>query len=185
MTNGKLFEARLTDESISALRLALGIPIFQVLSSALTVEGKFISSGNFSLHLDIQKYLILESVWLETPVEMIDYWQFSITFSETPKEVKLAPLENGGYVIDYPASTVIFQRPASPIVEISVHEASWSDDSCKESVIFDYAVVFYREDGKRFSFNVDDSFANQLYCTENESDIDSIVENHKCRLVIS
>jgi len=126
-----LFEAKLSDDSISALRFALGVPIFQVLSPALTIEGKFISSGNFSLHLDIQKYLILESMWFETPVEMIDYWQLSITFSETPKEIKLAPLEYGGFVIDYPVSTFIFQRPASPIVRVSVHEASWSDDAGK------------------------------------------------------
>jgi hypothetical protein len=129
--------------------------------------------------------LILENSWLETPVEYIDYWQISVSFSETPKDIKSEPNEGGGQTLHFPVSNIILKRPASPIVKISVHEAVWSDAANKESIAYDHAIVFYRKDGKRFSFLAHESIADLLDCTEDANEIEAIIERHRCRLEIT
>lgn len=179
MTNTKLYEARISEEGISALRKLLGVSIYQLFSPALEVHDRFITSPNFSLPLCGNEYLIMQNSWLETPKEYIDYWSISAHCSTLPKDIKVV-MEEKGQVIVHPVSC-IYLLPASRIVKISIYEAKWSDSECEESVVYDHAVVFHPENGIRFCIMANQSIADLLDFTNHAEAIELIVQGHTCR----
>ena len=180
MANTQLYEARISEEGILALRKLLGVSVSQLISPALEVYGHFISSPSFSISLGDNGYLVIENSWLETPKEYIDYWSISARYSDLPKDIKVEMVEGIENVMQFPVSSVHIQ-PASRIIKISIYEAKWSDSECEESVIYDQAVVFQQEEGKRFCIMANQSIADLLDFTNHEEEIKAIIGEIACR----
>ena len=89
MDQALLFEARIADEGIAALRGMIGLAPQQLFSPGVTVEDDFIYSPSFSIPADGQCWLIIENSWLETAKEYIDYYQISASSSPKPKDISI------------------------------------------------------------------------------------------------
>ena len=89
MDQALLFEARIADEGIAALRGMIGLAPQQLFSPGVTVEDDFIYSPSFSIPADGQCWLIIENSWLETAKEYIDYYQISVSSSPKPKDISI------------------------------------------------------------------------------------------------
>ena len=176
-----LFEARFSDESIDALRKILGLSVLQIFSPGLDVEDAYISSPNFSIPLDGKGYVVIEIEWLETPKHYLDYYQISASFSRKPKGVSVGNEEGIGEVLNYPISSITL-RPLSPVVKITIHEQKDSEDD--ESIAYDRTIIFHREDGGKFSISAHDSIADLLDFTKDKAEINSIIEDSICRIVL-
>ena len=185
MSETLLFEERLSEESLTALRFILGEIIYRIYSPTLEVYGRTIIATSLSLHREGIGYVILENAWMETPTEYIDYWQISARLSRTPKDIKTRIGKNGaGDTLYFPISTIQLPYPASPIEKINVHENTWSHPENRESIAYDHALVFYLKDGKRFCVSANPTNQDSLEYTESEEEINSITEENKLRLEI-
>lgn len=143
MADSQLFEARITDEGISALRGMVGLSPQQVFSPGVEVEDEFISSPSYSIPMENQGWLIIENAWLGTPKEYIDYYRLSVYSAPKPKDINVGSEEHIGEVLNFPLSTISISAP-SPIMKICIYEDSWSDPEREESVAYDRAIIFQR-----------------------------------------
>jgi hypothetical protein len=186
MTKPFLFEERLSEDSITALRSVLGETIYRIYSPTLEVYGKTIIATSLSLHHEGIGYVVLENAWLETPTEYIDYWQMSARLSKKPKDIKTRVGKNGaGDTLYFPISTIQLPYPASPIEKITVHESKWSHEENLESIAYDHALVFYLKEGNRFCISAYPTNQDSLEYTEDENEINLITKEHKLRFEIS
>ncbi len=176
-----LYEARLSEETIAALRSILGETIYQIYAPTLEMGGKWALAPSLSLHREGVGYVVIENEWMETPTEFIDYWQISARRSQSPKDIKTRIGENGAGDILYYPSHINLAFSESAINRIAVHEETWSNIENQESVAYDHALIFYREDGYRFCISAYPTNQDTLEYTEDENAIDSIVEAHKLR----
>jgi hypothetical protein len=186
MTKSLLFEERLSEETIAALRTILGETIYRIYSPTLEIYGKTVIATSLSLHHEGVGYVILENSWLETPTEYIDYWQLSARLSRTPKDIKTRIGKNGsGDTLYFPISTIQLPNPSSPIEKIMVYEDSWSHEENLESMAYDHALVFYLNEGNRFCISSYPTSQDSLEYTEDENEINLITKEHKFRFEIS
>jgi hypothetical protein len=184
MTDIRLFEARISEEGISALHEMLGLTSQQIFSPAIEVENDFISSPNYSIQMKNRDWLIFEDTWLETPEERIDYHRISVYLSLKPKDINIRYDDKLGVdVLEFPLSSILIISP-SPIVKINILEDSWSAPECKESVLYDKAIIFHRENGSRFSISAKDTIGDLLEFTKNEMRMQEFVDDCKCRVTI-
>ena len=185
MTETLLYEARLSEESISALCSILGETIYRIYSPNLEVWGKNIIAPSLSLHREGIGYIVLENTWSETPTEYIDYWQMSARISESPKDIKFRKGKNGaGDTFYHPFCTIQLPYPASPIERITVHEENWSHEENLESISYDHALIFHLQRGNRFCISANPTNQDSLEYTEDENEINLIAEKHQLRLEI-
>lgn len=178
----KLYEARLSEETVAALRSVLGETIFRIYAPTLELSGKYALSPSMSLHREGIGYVVIENAWMETPIEYIDYWQISARLSRTPKVIKTRIGRDGaGDTLYYP-SQINLAFSSAAINRIVIHEETWSNAENQESIAYDHALVFYREDGSKFCISAYPTNQDSLEYTEDESEINSTVEAHKLRL---
>lgn len=183
MADTLLFEARITDEGISALRGVLGLSPQQVFSPGVEVEDEFVSSPSYSIPMENRGWLIIENAWLETPKDYIDYYRLSVHSSPKPKDISVGSKEHIGEVLNFPLSSISI-GPPSPIVKIGIYEAGWSDPEGEESVAYDRALIFHRADGGRFAISTHDSIADLLDFTKVEQRVQEFIDSCRCRVSI-
>jgi hypothetical protein len=187
MVNTQLFEERITKEGIKALRQIIGLSPPQIFSPGIDVDGEFISSPNYSIPLKSKRknfgWLNIKIEWLETPKECINYYRISLNLSDKPKDIKVISDEHFKEVLDFPLSSISTYSP-SLILKITIHEETWQATECEESIAYDRAIIFHREDESRFSISASDTIADLLEFTKSEQRIKEIIENCRCRLTI-
>jgi hypothetical protein len=181
MLKMQLFEAKISQEGISALRKLLGVNVCRIFSPGLDVYDHLLSTPSLSIPVDGNGYVIVENSWMETPKEYIDYWQISVHSSQQPKDIKVATVEGIENVMQFPVSSINLQQ-ASHIVRIYIYEAEWEDPECEESVLYDKGVVFEREDGSRFCIMANESIADLLEFTKDEEEIERLIQESRCRI---
>ena len=185
MTKNLLYEARLSEESITALRSILGETIYRIYSPTLELYGKTVIATSLSLDHEGVGYIILENAWLETPTEYIDYWQITASLSRTPKDIKTDVGKNGaGDTLYFPISKINLPYPSSPIKKIDIYESGWLHPENLESVAFDHSLVFCREDETQFSISAYETNQDSLEYTEDKEEINLITKEHKFRFEI-
>ncbi len=151
MARTSIYEARLSEETICSLRSILGETIYRIYSPTFEIYGKTVVATSLSLHREGIGYVIIENEWMETLTEYIDYWQLSAHLSRTPRDIKTRIGKNGaGDTLYFPISTITLPFPASPIEKIAVHEKTWSHEENQESIAYDTALVFYRNETVKF-----------------------------------
>jgi hypothetical protein len=185
MIKSLLYEARLSEDTICALRSVLGETIYRIYSPTLEVYGKNITATSLSLHREGIGYVVLENIWLETPTEYIDYWQLSARISRKPKDIRHKTGKDGaGDTFYFPFSTVQLPYPSSSIEKIDVYENIWSHPENQESIAYDDALVFYLKEGNRFCISANQTIQDCLEYTEDENEINLFTKN-KFRFEIS
>jgi hypothetical protein len=183
MANNEVYEARISDEGLAALRVMIGRSPQQLFSPALDVEDDYVMSTSLSIPTGDEGWLIIENTWLETPKDYADYYQLSITLSPTPKDIAVGSAEHIGKVLNFPVSSISISPP-SPIVKITIHEETWSHPECTESVVYDRAIIFWHADGRTFSISTHDSIADLLDFTKNPDHVQSFTDTCPCRVTI-
>jgi hypothetical protein len=183
MDQTQVYEARIADEGIAALRGMLGLAPQELFSPSLTVDDDFIYSLSFSIPKEGKGWLIIENSWLETPKDYIDYYQIGVSASSIPKDVSVGSAEHIGEVLKLPVSSISLGL-ASPIKRITIHQEVSSNSECVESAVYDRAIIFYRADGLIFSISAHDSIADLLDFTKTRDKVQEFIDNCECRMKI-
>jgi hypothetical protein len=183
MVNAQVFEARITDEGVAALRGMLGLAPQELFSPSLTVDDDFIYSPSFSVPKEGKGWLIIENSWLETPKDYIDYYQIGVSASSKPKDISVGSAEHIGEVLNPPVSSISLGL-ASPIKRITIHQEVASHSDSVESAVYDRAIIFHRADGLMFSISADDTIADLLGFTKMRDKVQEFIDNCECRMNI-
>jgi hypothetical protein len=171
MVNTQLFEERITKEGLTTLRQIIGLSPHQIFSPGIDVNDVFISSPNYSIPLKSKRknfgWLNIEIEWFETPKELLDYYRISVNLSDKPKDIKVISDEHYKEILNFPLSSISTYSP-SLISKITIHEETWQDAECEESIAYDRAIIFHREDESRFSISASDTMADLLEYTKRQ-----------------
>ncbi|HCA59043.1 MAG TPA: hypothetical protein DEP46_13805 [Blastocatellia bacterium] len=136
---------QLSEESETALRTALGKNVGLLFPEAwldVTREGAVVSS--VSISLGHRSYLIIENEWADTPIGFMDYYSFSASLSDRPKDIRVTEDTGPGW-LHHHVSTIHTWSPTI-IDKITVYETS--DSFEEEAIRYDSAILFDYEAGQ-------------------------------------
>ena len=163
----KNFIQYLDTSSERALRSAVGKGVGFLFPEAwLDVNREGILVSSVSISLGHKSYLIVENDWADTPIDYLDYYLFSASLSDKPKDIKVTEDSGPGW-LHHHVSTIHTWSPTI-IDKVSIYEFSESTE--EESVRYDSAILFNYENG-------------QILLTADQSISGNIEVNHKPEVI--
>ncbi len=165
-----------------ALRKSIGEYIQHIKSGGFEIrlENDFIQSSTISINLDCEKYLTISNDWADTPIEYTNYYFLKVRIEKKPVNIRTEYDEEWGWdVITSPHSSISFGA-SSLVSEILVFEKNFIGES--ETVNFDSAILFKREDGIKFLIKTVDDISGELKIVLEEKHIEKELEGLTERL---
>lgn len=169
----------ISDEGIEALRSTIGQSPHLLYTRFVEVDARNIWAPNFSLPLGERAYCVVESDWADTPVHAIDYHSIEVSIRDWPKGIARMASFSGQSAMGYP-STVCLRTPNSALIRAHVLETS--EEVEDESVRYDRALIFVREDGYQFSLAASDSIRGGLFFSDDQSVIQTLFRDFNERI---
>jgi hypothetical protein len=174
-----IYESHLPETQLKILRRLVGKIIYDVWSPVLEVHRQLISAVSLSLALEGERdFINVKNEWLETN-DGDDYWRLSFEQSDKPEGLSYETDKTiGSPVFDSRASCIRLNK-LSPIENVEVFEANEQNDD--ETISYDHAVLFRQQNGERFCIAVQQSIADMLEFSQNEADIELLLQGCKLR----
>lgn len=177
------YKAHLPDSQLEILRCLLGKIIFDIWSPALELHRQIISADNLSLALKGKSdFINVRNEWLETN-EGEHYWRLSFEQSDKPEGLSYERHGRTGFLaFDFRASCIRLNK-MSPIENVKVFEANEKNDD--ETISYDQAVLFRQQNGEQFCITAQQSIADRLDFSQNETDIELLLQDCSLRWTAS
>ena len=141
----KSYTHQLSEVSEKALSSAIGKNVgFMFPEAWLNVTTEGVVTSSVSISLDPKSYLIIENVWADTPIAALDYYFFSASLSDKPKDITVTEHTGHGW-LHHRASTIDTWSP-TVVNRIGIYEFSESFED--ESVNYDSAILISYEAGQ-------------------------------------
>lgn len=169
-------------QELSVLRRLIGLPLQTIFSPAVGVDKRGVHASHLSMAVEKGKqWLNLRCDWDDTPKHHVDYFHIEVVVGQEPEKIAVKRDEPGIGGLLFPVSSISTNNisPTKRIVVFSMEE-SFED----ESVAYDAAIVFERNDGTRFALVVDNTIAGQLIFVTDEQAIGSAERKYTQRVTV-
>ena len=136
------YRAHISAEQVVLLRSLLGSNPVWVYASRILVDGPMFVATAFFFDLGTsgKKFISVESQLMETPIDRIDYFQFSVS-SPTVGELGVPP-----EIVLLDNMSVIKVRERASIEDVKVQAVTWEGDN--ETVSYDSEIVLSMANGR-------------------------------------
>lgn len=163
--------AQLGDTEYSYLKMLIGQNVIQVFAPALSVDNTEYESMVFcfSLRKKKKEWINLTNSWLESSNDL-SYYKIGVNLSENPYGIQL---NYEGHLLN--SSSIVIGGSIMRIEIYTKEETSFGD-----TAVFDKALVFYNDNGKKFCIIAVEAIRDALNFTFDEKVIETEIMG--CRL---
>ena len=183
--------ARVSERSLSALKVLLGRQVHSVYAPVLAISGTHVAAPSFAIPLSDESngswqhhFLNVRAVWKETPRFLNDYWELQASDDDAPLGIEV----NAERALMAPCTISFYETGHSPISSIRVHSFSAPDsDDETESVAFDKAIEIIRLNARSLCFACQlngPGIAEDVRLSEDPSVIQQLLDGCVVRLTL-
>ncbi len=148
------YEARVSQDTISALKTLIGRQVHTIYAPVLAVAGAHLAAPSFAISISeqilgrwVHRFLNLKAVWSETPRFMNDLWELQAFEGATPLGIST----NAENAMVSPCSIHFYENGGSEVTTIRVYTLSAPElADASESVVYDKVIQFVRANGSSF-----------------------------------
>ncbi len=176
----KLFIQQIDEKSEIALENCLGKNVhFAFPEIILFTYSEGFTTSSVSIELGHKSYLILENDWSDTPIEALDYYFFSASLSDKPKDIKVTAHNGNGWI--HHNLSMLRTGDYNTVARISIYEFSESFEL--ESVQYDAAMLFEFENETQILLSREESISGFIEVNYKPDVIKKILNTMKLRKV--
>ena len=156
------------EKAIAALKNLIGTDVQTIYSDGLAVYNEFIESQLFALKISDGLWLNFSNKAMETPSDN-DYYEFIITESNSPQNLKLDNINNS---IIYPFSKICLDNPRITSIEIYSRLETYNG----EELHYDVVLLFHCENGFIFMISIEERVDEFLIYSSKPQIINKYIE---------
>ncbi|WP_242102014.1 hypothetical protein [Lysobacter sp. M2-1] len=179
------FRQHLDKASFDALNVLLGSKIQSLFSPDCDVDAgsALITVPSVSIPIGLERFVVLDNDWADTPEEWINYFFLSARIANTPKDIFYNPNPGPGGTNYKSDHLSLHLGPTASVETIDVLCAA--ETGSEESVSYDAGLLIARRDGLRVAIVRQQSIAAFLQFAHTEQDIAQVTAGLDVRCTVA